>query len=134
MEDNFSCFHRSRNNINANRLGTPRFLDGIVATLLEKSKYINPKTVIKSFLKDFVFNLIAAVISSLFSLAVNRLTPKNYSSFAHSRYLKDAKSTPAQIRKQMATRFKQVKVSKQVFDFIAGVVSSAASKKKYRWA
>ena len=102
--------------------------------MLKSRKKMSLRSVVLVFLKSFVFNMIAAVISKLFALAVNRLTPKNYSSFAHSRYLKDANLTPKQIRSQMAARFKQIKVASMVFEYIAGVVSGAASRKKYRWA
>lgn len=46
----------------------------------------------------------------------------------------DAKLKPEQIKKQMRNRFKQIKVSKAVFDYIANVLAGAAKKKKYSWS
>lgn len=34
----------------------------------------------------------------------------------------------------MRNRFKQIKVSKAVFDYIANVLAGAAKKKKYSWS
>lgn len=109
-------------------------LNSTLQDVIKKKRRASVATVIKTFLKNFITATIIALFSKFFSIAVDRLSPKNYSSFAHSKYLKDAKLKPEQIKKQMRNRFKQIKVSKAVFDYIANVLAGAAKKKKYSWS
>lgn len=109
-------------------------LNSTLQNVIKKKRRASVATVIKTFLNNFITATIIALFSKFFSIAVDRLSPKNYSSFAHSKYLKDAKLKPEQIKKQMRNRFKQIKVSKAVFDYIANVLAGAAKKKKYSWS
>ena len=109
-------------------------LNSTLTNVIKKHKREKVSTVIKTFLNNFVTSAIIALFSKFFSIAVDRLSPKNYSSFAHSKYLKDANLKPAQIKKQMQKRFKQIKVSKSVFDYVANVLAGAAKKKRYSWS
>ena len=100
-----------------------------IEKVIKSKKKQSLKTIIKNIVKTAAFDVCCTFISSAFAARLNSLKPKNYSQFAHSRYLKNSKMTPAQIKKQMKRLVKSIGVANNVFNFFANSVTNAVSKR-----
>lgn len=96
---------------------------------IQGNKRYSLGTIIRKLFQNFALEMCCSVISSAFSNKLNSLKPKNYSQFAHSQYLKNAKMTPNQIRNNMKRLSKQIMISIGVFDFFVSTASAAVSRK-----
>lgn len=96
---------------------------------IKNNKRYSLKTIIRKLFQNFALEMCCSVISSAFANKLNSLKPKNYSQFAHSQYLKNAKMTPNQIKNNMKRLSKQIMISIGVFDFFVSTTSAAVSRK-----
>ncbi len=96
---------------------------------IKNNKRLPLKKIIKKLFQNVALDICCSVISSAFAKKLSSLKPKNYSQFAHSKYLKNAKITPDQIRKSMKRLSKQIMKSIGVFDFFVNSAASAVSRK-----
>ncbi len=96
---------------------------------IKNNKRYSLKTIIRKLFQNFALEMCCSVISSAFANKLNSLKPKNYSQFAHSQYLKNAKMTPKQIKNNMKRLSKQIMISIGVFDFFISTTSAAVSRK-----
>lgn len=96
---------------------------------IKTSNSLPLKTIIRKLFQNFALDMCCTVISSAFANKLNSLKPKNYSQFAHSQYLKNAKLTPNQIKNNMKRLSKQIMISIGVFDFFVNTAATAVSRK-----
>ena len=96
---------------------------------IKTNKCLPLKKIIKKVFQNFALEMCCSVISSAFANKLNSLKPKNYSQFAHSQYLKNAKITPNQIKRKMKSLSKRIMISIGIFDFIINATASAVSRK-----
>jgi len=80
---------------------------------------------IVTFLKDVALGLVSEFIAELIFSKVMSLTPRNYSKFAHSQYMKNAKITPNQIRQKMGKLVQAGMKTANVFIFFSDALIGA---------
>lgn len=90
-----------------------------------KKKKISIRKLLKDFFKNMILGIIGDFISEAITSKIMSLTPKNYSKFAHSQYLKNAQITPNQIRTKMRRKIKAGLKTAGAFDFLVSAVLSA---------
>ncbi len=90
-----------------------------------KGKKQSLKVVIQNLIKSTITDYICSTISKVAVQKIKSLSPKNYSSFAHSKYLKNKKMTPNQIKNQMQKLVRANVFAAKAFEFIAGSVANA---------
>jgi DNA replicative helicase MCM subunit Mcm2 (Cdc46/Mcm family) len=56
---------------------------------------------------------------------IQKLSPRNYSTFAHSQYLKNPNFTPEDIRIKLKNRINTVAKTKDIFSFLVDSIVSA---------
>ena len=80
---------------------------------------------ILSFLKDVALGLISEFIAELIYSKVMALTPRNYSQFAHSQYMKNANITPDEIRTKMQKLIRTGMKTVNIFSFFTDAIIGA---------
>lgn len=90
-----------------------------------KGKKQSVKSVIANLLKNVITDYMCSLVSKVAVKQIKSLSPKKYSSFAHSKYLKNKNMTPNQIKKQMQNLIRANIFAAKTFDFIANSVASA---------
>ena len=90
-----------------------------------KGKKQSIKTLLKDFFKAAILGIIGDFISSAIASKIMSLTPKNYSKFAKSQYLKNAKITPSQIRNKMQKLIRAGVKAANAFGFLVNSIVAA---------
>ena len=91
-----------------------------------KGKKSSLSEILKNFIKNTIVGILGDFISSIVCSKIMSLTPNNYSTFAHSQYLKNAQITPDQIRTKMVRVIKIGINAAGAFDFLVSAVVSAS--------
>ena len=78
-----------------------------------------------TFIKDVALGMVSEFITEVIFSKVMSLTPRNYSRFANSQYMKNANITPSQIRQKMQKLVKAGMKTANVFSFFADALIGA---------